>query len=71
MKLKKKKVPIEIRRLVTNHLESIRNSEIGRKFKQAYIGDDVTPIYRPDIKNVARFLTAAAIGWAAVLFFSL
>lgn len=55
MKVKKAKVPIEIRRLVANHLESIRDNEMGSKLKEAHIGEDVYPIYRPDLKNIAYY----------------
>lgn len=55
MKVNKKDVPIEIRRLVANHFESIRESEIGDKIKDACLGEEICPIYRPDIKDVAYF----------------
>lgn len=55
MKMDRKRVPIEIRRLVANHLESVRETEIGCNVKDAHIGNDVCPIYRPDLKDVAYY----------------
>ena len=55
MKIKKNKVPIEIRRLAFNHLESVKDSDEGGAVIGAHIGGEVCPIYRPDIKDVAYY----------------
>jgi hypothetical protein len=48
-------VPIKVRRLAFQHLESLRGSGIGSNVNDLCIGPDVCPIYRPDVDNVAYF----------------
>lgn len=55
MRIKQKDVPIRIRRIAANHLESIRNSKIGLNTQDLYLGDSVCPIYRPDLKEPAYY----------------
>lgn len=55
MKLKSKNIPIEIRRLVANHFESIRNSDVGSELGDAHLASEVVSIYRPDLKDIAYY----------------
>lgn len=55
MRLKLSSIPIEIRRRVAHHLESIRGTDMGRGADISYLGNDVCPIYRPDIKGPAYY----------------
>jgi len=53
MRVKKEKVPIEIRRRAARHLEAIRGTEMAAGGDGAQIGDEACPIYRPDVKGIA------------------
>lgn len=55
MRIKQKDVPIKFRRIAIDHLESIRNSQIGLNTQDLYLGDDVCPIYRADIDSAAYY----------------
>jgi len=55
MKIKQKDVPIRFRRIAAEHLESIRDSQLGLNTVDLYLGDDVCKIYRPDIEEVAYY----------------
>ena len=49
------KVPKDIRRVAAEHLEAVRDEVNETGAKQAYLGDEVCPIYRPDMTDVAYY----------------
>jgi len=53
MRVSIKEVPFDVRRLAAQHLESMRGTEIMRGIEAACLGEQVVPIYRPDIEDVA------------------
>lgn len=53
MRTKLQAVPLDIRRRVAHKLESIRESGMVPGLENAYLGAEVCPVYRPDIKDVA------------------
>lgn len=53
MRLKIDEVPQDLRRRVAQRLESIRGTPMAPGADRTRLGDEVCPIYRPDIKNVA------------------
>ena len=56
MRLKIDDVPQDLRRRVAQRLESLRNADMGKDAQwidTATLGDEVCPVYRPDIKDVA------------------
>jgi hypothetical protein len=55
MRIPAAKVPIELRRVAAQHLESLRGSGIGFNVDDLYLGDQVCPIYRPDVEGPAYY----------------
>ncbi|MFV8781419.1 hypothetical protein ACNKU7_03245 [Microbulbifer sp. SA54] len=55
MEIPLKKVPLDIRRRVAQHLESLRDSDLSDICKKLSIGDIAVPIYRPDKEEVAYY----------------
>ncbi|MHB8789990.1 MAG: hypothetical protein ACYDBT_08945 [Desulfobulbaceae bacterium] len=55
MKIKQSKISISVRRIAAQHLESLRGTKIGYNVDDLYLGDDVCPIYRPDMKDPAYY----------------
>jgi len=55
MRVKQSKVPVSIRRIAAQHLESLRGTELGYNVDDLYLGEDVCPIYRPDIRGAAYY----------------
>lgn len=55
MKVHQSSLPIRLRRIAAEHLESIRETQIGLNTKDLYLGEDVIPIYRADIKEPAYY----------------
>jgi hypothetical protein len=55
MRIKLSEVPISVRRMAAQHLESLRGSGIGSNVDELYLGDLVCPIYRPDLAQVAYY----------------
>src|SRR4030095_481777 len=53
MRLPPQQVPLEIRRLAVEHLESIRNTPMSGGADLAQIAGDVCPMHRPDLDGVA------------------
>jgi hypothetical protein len=53
MRLPLQQVPLEIRRLAVEHLESIRNTPLSGGADLAQIAGDVCPMHRPDVDGVA------------------
>lgn len=54
MQIPLQKVPIDVRRRVAQHLESLRGAELGEA-AGLHLGDSVVPIYRPDLDQVAYY----------------
>lgn len=54
MRIPLKEVPIEVRRLAAQHLESLRGTELMND-ADARLATYAIPIYRPDIKEVAYY----------------
>ena len=48
-------VPIEIRRLAAQHLESLHGTEIAAGAEDAHLGPTAVPVYRPDLEEVAYY----------------
>lgn len=55
MRIKQREVPIRLRRIVAEHLESIRMSKMGKNTQDLYLGEEVCPIYRPDMEKPAYY----------------
>lgn len=55
MRIKQNEVPIRLRRIVAQHLESIRFSKIGENSQDLYLGEEVCPLYRPDMEKPAYY----------------
>lgn len=53
MRVPLKDVPVEVRRVAGQHLESLRGTEILRDVQGARIAGEAVPIYRPDIEGIA------------------
>lgn len=49
------KVPKDIWRIAAEHLEAVRDEVNETGANQAYLGDEVCPIYRPDMTDVAYY----------------
>lgn len=69
MNVPMKDVPKEVRRVASQHLESMRGTEIMRGLDAARVGGHAVPIYRPDIEGIAywEFSVFAADGRGQVL----
>ncbi len=48
-------VPLEVRRVAAQHLESLRQTDIMLGLGSARLGPTATPIYRPDVRGVAYY----------------
>jgi hypothetical protein len=48
-------VPVETRRRAAQHLESVRETEMGVKARRARLGDEVAIVFRPDLDDVAYY----------------
>lgn len=55
MRVKLSEVPISVRRMAAQHLESLRGSGLAPNVDELYLGDLVCPIYRPDLAQVAYY----------------
>lgn len=55
MRVKQKDVPLDVRRRAAQHLESLRGTSLGFNVRDLYLGDDVCPVYRPDLKDPAYY----------------
>lgn len=53
MRVPIKEVPLQVRRIAAQHLESLRGTAIMYGAEAARLGDHAVPIYRPDIEGVA------------------
>jgi hypothetical protein len=48
-------VPIEIRRVAAQHLESLHGTEIAAGADDAHLGPTAVPVYRPDVEGIAYY----------------
>lgn len=55
MRIKQKEVPMRFRRIAAERLESIRDNKQVLNAEDLYLGDEVCPIYRPDIDSPAYY----------------
>ncbi|WP_333672339.1 hypothetical protein [Elioraea tepidiphila] len=55
MRMSIKDVPLPVRRLAAQHLESLRGTELMNGMEDARLADTVVPIHRPDIDGVAYY----------------
>lgn len=62
MRMSMKDVPLPVRRLAAQHLESLRGTELMNGMEDARLADTVVPIHRPDIDGVAYFEFAVMSG---------
>lgn len=53
MRVKIDEVPLAVRRRAARYLEAVRGTEMARGADGAVLGDEVCPVYRPDVKDVA------------------
>ena len=51
MRVPMKEVPLQVRRIAAQHLESLRGTVIMYGAEAAQLGDHAVPIYRPDIER--------------------
>lgn len=56
------KVPVPIRRKAAQHLESIRGTPMAPHAANARLADEVWPIYRPDLEEVAYYEFSVELG---------
>ena len=62
MSIELAKVPLPIRRKAAQHLESIRGTPMAPNAGAARLTDDVWPIYRPDLEEVAYYEFSVDLG---------
>ena len=64
MRVSIKEVSLEVRRLAAQHLKSQRGTEIMRGIETARLDEQVVPVYRPDIDDVAYWEFSVVAGGA-------
>lgn len=62
MSIELAKVPAPIRRKAAQHLESIRGTPMAPNATNARLADEVWPIYRPDLEEVAYYEFSVELG---------
>jgi hypothetical protein len=62
MRIPASQVPPAVRRRAAQHLESVRETEIGVKARRARLTDDVGTILRPDLPDIAYYEFEVALG---------
>ncbi len=62
MRIPAAQVPVPVRRRAAQHLEAVRDTEIGVRARRARLGDQVLPIYRPDLKEPAYYEFEVELG---------
>ena len=62
MSIELAKVPAPIRRKAAQHLESIRGTPMAPNAANARLADEVWPIYRPDLEEVAYYEFSVDLG---------
>lgn len=62
MRMSMRDVPLPVRRLAAQHLESLRGTELMNGMEDARLADTVVPIHRPDIDGVAYYEFAVTSG---------
>src|SRR5688572_30757442 len=53
MRVTLEEVPLDVRRRVAGHLESLRGTPTAQGAEAARLGDAACPIYRPDLRSIA------------------
>jgi len=53
MRINIQKLPLELRRRVANKLESLKAADNEVQLETAQLGENVCPVYRPDMKEIA------------------
>ncbi|NOZ72656.1 MAG: hypothetical protein GXP38_12225, partial [Chloroflexi bacterium] len=48
-------VPLRYYRIALDHLQSVQGTSMAPGWEQAFLGDEITPFYRPDINGVAYY----------------
>jgi hypothetical protein len=64
MRIPASKVPVPVRRRAAQHLEAVRDNEMGVRARRARLADQVLPIYRPDLKDPAYYEFEVELGAA-------
>ena len=62
MAIDQARIPTPIRRRAAQHLESIRGTPMAPFGDGATLGNDVWPIYRPDLEEVAYYEFTVELG---------
>jgi hypothetical protein len=62
MSIELARVPAPIRRKAAQHLESIRGTPMAPDAASARLGDEVWPIYRPDLEEIAYYEFSVELG---------
>ena len=62
MSIELAKVPLPIRRKAAQHLESIRGTPMAPNARNAHLSDEVWPVYRPDLEEVAYYEFGVELG---------
>jgi hypothetical protein len=62
MRIPASKVPVAVRRRAAQHLEAVRDNEMGIRARRARLADQVLPIYRPDLKDPAYYEFEVELG---------
>jgi hypothetical protein len=65
LKIPASQVPLALRRRAAQHLEAVRETEMGVKARRARLATTVTAIMRPDIAKVAYYEFEVELGTAA------
>jgi hypothetical protein len=62
MRIPASQVPVAARRRAAQHLEAVRDTEMGVRARRARLGDQVLPIYRPDLEDPAYYEFEVELG---------
>ena len=62
MSIELAKVPLPIWRKAAQHLESIRGTPMAPNARNAHLSDEVWPVYRPDLEEVAYYEFGVELG---------
>jgi len=62
MKIPLRDIPIEVRRVASQHLESLRDSEMMKEMQGSHLDDVAVALLRPDIDGIAYYEFAIVAG---------
>ena len=62
MRIPASQVPLAVRRRAAQHLESVRETEMGVNARRARLTDEVGTILRPDLPDIAYYEFEVALG---------